>query len=169
MILSKADTNRECNGWTALGLAVFNNNIDVVNLLLKHKDTRVNQCTSNGRTALHIAAKHCRIDHTLILLAARANVFSRIDDNHNVLHLLGMNTKTNLKPYFCLLLAHGAAPCLIEADRYTGRLPGHMDWQTGMLPFVENELKLLLSVYRRELGYVIPITVLVDLIVKYLC
>ncbi|KAL4898493.1 ankyrin repeat-containing domain protein [Aspergillus ambiguus] len=75
----------DASGWTALHLAAARGHCGVLELLLQNLDIEAR--TSNGRTALWIAAEYGQVEAAGLLISSNAKVNARADNHMTPLHV----------------------------------------------------------------------------------
>ncbi|EWZ00718.1 hypothetical protein FOYG_00520 [Fusarium oxysporum NRRL 32931] len=123
LISAGADVNQQSyNGLTPLMVAVWQQNVESVKLLLKSK-SNVNLCNDQGMTALHWASMKANPELISLLLAAGASVKHRNIYGDTPLHLLTYFTNTtaqDIEATIEMLLVAGAD---LEARNNPGNTP----------------------------------------------
>ena len=81
VLLIEGQTTTEIKGITPLLVAVWNNHIEIIKILLKRKDLEINQKANNtdGHTALMMASQFGRLEVVRLLLSK-----SEIDINNSM-------------------------------------------------------------------------------------
>lgn len=93
LIRNGADVNEEVDGWKILLWAVYQNDIEVVRLLLQQPAIIVDAENASKDTALMIASIHDRADIVSLLLMSNANINAKNDDGNTALMLAASRGK----------------------------------------------------------------------------
>ncbi|XP_061073537.1 receptor-interacting serine/threonine-protein kinase 4-like isoform X2 [Conger conger] len=119
------------NGWTALHYAAWQGHLPIVKLLAKLPGARVDETTSDGRSALHLASHRGRYRVARILVGLGADVLLADRDGRSPLHVAAEMGHTSTAR---LLVKHHAP---VQAQTGQGWTPLHLAARHGHLPTVK--------------------------------
>lgn len=122
------------NGDTALNLAAFDTNYDIVNILMARTNLDANLANINGNTAIHMSVlnkdkKQEEIIKILDLLQHKATVALKNNDGNNLLSLVTQSQKEDVVNY--ILNQIKQFPELIVSANNDGNTPLHISAQNG--------------------------------------
>eukprot|EP00939_MAST-03C_sp_MAST-3C-sp1_P002279 g2279.t1 len=116
LAMSANPSHRDADGLSALHHAALNDFGDEIDALCKSERTDVDQCNSNGETALHIAADHGNARAAKELCACAANSGFKNPDGNTPLHIACMNGHDKVVE---ILLEYAADPNMRNLDGQT--------------------------------------------------
>ncbi len=153
--------------------AVIHNDIEAIRNELTHGRANINHVNDYGDTSLLRAVGIRNITSVQMLLEHGADLFCVNRNNNNVLHQITVfgdgADDTNLQILDVLLL-HGAGPNLCMHN-HNGNTPSDICWpprSVNMLHQLHWEKTRLKNTWTKELEFVIPVGVVVNIIVNYL-
>ncbi|QVL57123.1 MAG: ankyrin repeat domain-containing protein [Simkaniaceae bacterium] len=141
--------NQLINGFTVLHIAVMNECIPIVKLLLNHPETNPNFGTADGATPLHFAAMMGLIEEAKLLIDDRRTDINAPQHDHvysgaTPLHFAAMQAQTEIVDYL-LKTKQVRINAILDRGDYEGFTPLHFAVLNPDAPNTYSTIKLLLK------------------------